>query len=96
LTSSWSAQAAGVGGWSADKKQYVEYWYSTDGTKRTFSYSLDKKGVWKGKWTEVDKDGKKGSGKITLEKKKNEYVVTATGKSADGEELDVRTINKKK
>lgn len=97
LSSSWSGQASGIGGWSADRKQYVEYWYASDGNHRTFRYTLDKKqGVWGGRWSEVNSEGKKGSGRITLRKKDAVYIVTATGKSADGEELEVKITNKKK
>jgi hypothetical protein len=82
LTSSWSAHASGIGGWSPDRKQYVEYWYAANGNKRTFRYSLDKeKGVWDGTWTEINSEGKKGSGKISLQKKDNEFIVIATGET---------------
>jgi hypothetical protein len=97
LSSSWHGQASGIGGWSADRKEYVEYWYATDGNHRTFRYTLDKKkGVWGGRWAEVNSEGKKGSGRITLRKKDNLFIVTASGTSANGEELDVKITNKKK
>jgi len=97
LASTWSAQASGVGGWSPDRKQYVEYWYVSDGSTRMFRYTLDKeRGVWSGRWVEVGSDGKKGSGKITLQKKDNEYIVIATGTSANGEKLDIKITNLKK
>jgi hypothetical protein len=97
LTSSWNGHASGIGGWSPDRKQYVEFWYGADGNSRTFRYSLDKKkGVWGGRWTEVNKEGKKGSGKISLQKRDNEFRVSATGTSADGEKLNVKIIYKKK
>jgi hypothetical protein len=97
LTSSWNGHASGIGGWSPDRKQYVEYWYGSDGNNRTFRYSLNrKKDVWSGKWMEINKEGKKGSGKVRLQKRDNEFRVSAAGTSAGGEKLDVEIINKKK
>lgn len=97
LTSSLNPPASGIGGWSPDRKQYVEYWFAADGNKRTIRYSLDKvKGVWEGTWTEINSSGKKGSGKISLEKKGNEFTVTATGTSADGQKRDIAITSLKK
>lgn len=99
LTAQWagaaSAQSSGIGGWSPDEKQYVEHWYASDGTSHTFRYSLGKeKDPWVGTFEQVDKDGKKGSGTIRLEKKAGEYGVSLNGTS-DGKKIVVESVAKK-
>ncbi len=99
LASHWndatSSHASGIGGWSSDQKQYVEYWFTSDGDFRTFWYSLGKeKGTWVGTFAAVDKAGKKSSGTIRLEKKNDEYNFSAAG-SSDGEKIVVETVTKK-
>jgi hypothetical protein len=90
-----SSHASGIGGWSPDQKQYVEYWFTSDGDFRTFWYSLgEEKGVWVGTFTAADKAGKKSSGKIRLEKKSDEYKFSAVGDSG-GEKTVVETVTKK-
>jgi hypothetical protein len=97
LRSSWGTDAVGIGGWSPSRKQYVEYWYISDGSTRTFRYSLDKdKNVWAGTWTEVDSQGREGAGGISLHKKDREFGVIATGASPDGKPLEVKITNLKK
>ena len=96
LTSTFVGKAAGVGGWDAEKEQYVEYWYNSNGIRRTFFYTLVNDDLWEGTWTEVDTKGKTGDGKIRLEKSGDTYTVTATGKSADGTELEVKVTTKRR
>jgi hypothetical protein len=101
LTTQWegalNSHAAGIGGWAADKKQYVEYWYDTDGNSQSYRYSLNKKkSAWSGRWTETDSEGKKASGKITLNKKENVFVCTATGTLGDGTKTEFKATFKKK
>jgi hypothetical protein len=95
LKSTFAEKAAGIGGWDAAKKQYVEYWYDADGTQRTFFYTIRNDELWDGTWSETDARGAKGGGQIRLEKGKDRYVVVATGKSADGKDLHVEIINEK-
>ncbi len=86
---------SGIGGWSPDQKQYVERWYFSDGTELTCFFSLDKeKGAWVGTGTMVDKDGRKTSSKIKLDKRSGEYKFTATDPS-DGDKVGFEITNKK-
>jgi hypothetical protein len=83
-----SSHASGVGGWSPDRKQYVEHWFTSDGTKRTLYYSLgEKKGAWAGTLEVVDKDGNKSSGRAHLEASDNEFrgggVITLAGEKTE-------------
>jgi hypothetical protein len=52
--------------------------------------------MWTGRWAEVDSDGKRGSGKITLEFRENVFKGSATGTASNGDELEVDIVNKKK
>ena len=91
-----AAHASGIGGWSPDRKQYVEHWYVSSGEVRTFRNALgDKEGTWTGKWIVCTKEGKTGSGKMALQKMDNEFRFKATG-TLDGEEVEVEAITKKK
>ena len=99
LTANWkgglTSQSSGIGGWSPDRKQYVEHWYGSNGDKLNFRYSLGKKkGVWVGTFTAVDKDGKESSGDISLEKSADEFRYRGI-RTSGGEKLVVETVNKK-
>jgi len=88
--------ASGIGGWSPNRKQYVETWYTSDGGTRTFLYSFgQREGLWIGKLKEVDKDGEKGTGKVYLHVSDKEFrggSVSTTGE----QETHVKYICRRK
>lgn len=94
-TGAINGHSAGIGGWAPDQKRYVEHWYVSNGSCRTHWYSLSKeKDVRVGGLTQIDKEGKPSSAKITLEQRPAEWKLVATGEQ-DGEktELTFRKIN---
>ncbi len=96
LSGDEATHASGVGGWSPDRKQYVEHWFTSDGVNRTVYYTIgEKKGTWVGTIEAVDKDGKKGSGTAHLEANDAEFrgvgVLTLAG-----EKTEIKYVCKRK
>ncbi len=88
--------ATGVIGWDAERKQLVEEWYSSDGGKATFCYTLDAEkqaGIGTFKWVYADGRIYKGESFI-LVKTNDEWVWEASYK-VDGKTHTWRTVNRR-
>jgi hypothetical protein len=86
----------GVIGWDAERQQLVEEWYTSDGSKATFCYTLDEQkqaGIGTFKW--VYGDGRKYEGESVIQVKSNDEWEWKASFIEDGKTHSWRTINRR-
>ena len=88
--------ATGLIGWDPEVKQLVEHWYASDGSKSTFSYTLDadkKAGIGTFQW--VYADGRKYEGKSVVQIITDDEWEWNASYVENGKEHTWRSINRR-